>query len=95
MVNNVTLQDIFNMVVMNDEAVAIPLESKRAYENLRVALVRKFSRYRQQCQNIGLASYDDKFVSATYDPTQGLASFSLKWKEDGKRVPKEYSILKL
>jgi hypothetical protein len=96
-----TLQEIFNTVVMDDEQLTINLPDKRAYDNLRVALVRKFSGYRQQCQAVGIPSYDDKYLScsfaATGEPGTGTSTgtFQLKWREDSKRVRKEYAALKL
>lgn len=94
-----TLQEIFNTVVMNDEQVTITFPDKRAYDNLRVALVRKFTGYRKQCQAVGIPSYDDRFVSCSFsvEASSGTlrASFQLKWLEDSKRVRKQYAALKL
>lgn len=88
-----TLQEIFNTVVMNDEQLTITFPDKRAYDNLRVALVRKFTGYRKQCQAVGIPSYDDRFVSCSFDGNAG--TFQLKWLEDSKRVRKQYAALKL
>lgn len=94
-----TLQEIFNTVVMNDEQLTLQLADKRAYENLRVALVRKYTGYKKQCQDVGIPSYDDKFLSCNFasDPGTGTSTgtFQLKWLEDSKRVRKQYAALKL
>lgn len=90
-----TLQEIFNTVVMNDEPLAVPCASKRAYESLRVALLRKFSRHRIACQRIGITSYDDKFVSTSYSESKATAYFAMLWKEESKRVKPAYAVLKL
>ncbi len=94
-----TLQEIFNTVVMNDEQLTINFPDKRSYDNLRVALVRKFSSYRRQCQEVGIPSYDDRFISCTpvCDAESGATTgtFQLKWLEESKRVRKQYAALKL
>lgn len=88
-----TLQEIFNAVVMNDELVSVMLTDRKTYDSLRVALVRKFSNYRAVCQQAGIESYDGRFLSCTY--LESTASFSMKWKEESKRVAKDYQVLKL
>lgn len=90
-----TLNEIFHTVVAEGEQVTVPLADKKQYENLRTALVRKFSNYRKQCQDIGLESYDDKFMSCSFDASICTASFALKWKEESKRVAKQYAVFKL
>jgi hypothetical protein len=97
--DNMTLQEIFNTVVMNDEQLIIPFADRRSYDSLRVALVRKFSTYRKQCQSVGVTSYDDRFVSCSVvcdaDAGTTAGTFGLKWREDSKRVRKEYAAFKL
>lgn len=88
-----TLQDIFNQVVMNDEQVAIPFQDARSYNSFRTGLLRKYSRYRAACQQVGIASYDERFVSCSFDGTVG--TFQLKWAEESKRARKQYAVLKL
>lgn len=90
-----TLQDIFNSVVMNDEPMAVPCASRRAYESLRVALLRKFATHRAKSQRLGIASYDDKFICASYNEQKASASFVMLWKEESKRVKPAYAALKL
>ena len=94
-----TLQEIFNTVVMNDEQLIIPFQDRRSYDSLRVALVRKFSTYRKQGQSVGITSYDDRFISCTFacnvETATATGTFELKWREDSKRVRKEYAALKL
>jgi hypothetical protein len=89
------LNGIFHSIVAEGDTVAVPVADKRQYDNLRTALVRKFSTYRKQCQEIGLESYDDKFMSCSLDSGTLTATFSLKWKEESKRVAKQYAAFKL
>jgi hypothetical protein len=94
-----TLQEIFNTVVMNDEQLTLTLADRRAYDNLRVALVRKYTGYKRQCQDVGIPSYDDKYLSCSFatsgDTGASTGTFQLKWLEDSKRVRKQYAALKL
>ena len=90
-----TLQTIFNGVVLEDTTVEVVVESERAYENLRTSLVRKFSRYRATCQQAGIESYDERFISSTHNSETGVASFRLAWLEESKRLRKQYVIHKL
>jgi len=89
-----TLQEIFNAVVLEEQTLTVNT-SKREYESLRVALVRKFSNYRTQCQLVGISSYDDRYVQCSFDKAVQEASFRIAWREDSKRTPKDYLIYKL
>ena len=84
---------------MNDEQLTISLPDRRAYDNLRVALVRKYAGYKRQCQDVGIPSYDDKFLSCSFATSSNTGTptgtFQLKWLEDSKRVRKQYAALKL
>lgn len=90
-----TLQDIFNQVVMNDETVAIPFADAKQYNSFRTGLLRKYSRYRAGCQQVGITSYDERFISCSFDGTARVGTFQLKWLEESKRVRKQYEVLKL
>jgi hypothetical protein len=90
-----TLQDIFNSVVLELETVAIPFDSKKDYENMRVSLLRKFRIYKQQCSDVGISSYDDRYLSASFDSVNGMGVFQLKDQAESGRVRKQYLITKL
>lgn len=90
-----TLQDIFNSVVMNEETVVIPFSDAKSYNSFRTGLLRKFTRYRAGCQEVGITSYDERFISCSFDSASGTAAFQLKWAEESKRVRKQYTILTL
>jgi hypothetical protein len=94
------LQQLFDEVVMSGETVSLELPSRQAYESLRVALVRKYTRYRALCQEAGIESYDERFIAcalrADQEKTeQFVATFRLAWKEESKRTPRDYQVLKL
>lgn len=90
-----SLQDIFNTVIINDESVAVPGLTRKQYESLRVSLLRKFAAYRKQCQAVGILSYDDRYVSFSFDVSTSTAAVQMRWKDESKRVPKDYKVLTL
>jgi hypothetical protein len=90
-----TLQELFNAVVMAEETVEIPFNDAKSFNNLRTMLLRKYSRYRRACQHVGIESYDERFISCTFDQATKLGSFQLKWAEESKRVKQAYAVLKL
>lgn len=89
-----TLQDIFNAVVLSGETVNIPFADASSYNSLRVALLRKFKGYRDSCQSIGMDAYNGVYISCSRDAS-GVGSFVLKPLEESKRVRKQYAALKL
>lgn len=94
------LQAIFESVVMMDETVTLAFPDRKSYESLRVALVRKYTKYRALCGEAGIESYDDRFVSCSLRADQQaeehfVGTFRLAWKEESKRVPRDYQVLKL
>lgn len=93
------LQSIFESVVMADETVVIEFIDRKEYESLRVALVRKFTKYRALCSEAGIESYDEKYLSCLVTSnTQApglVGTFRLAWKEESKRAPRDYQVLKL
>lgn len=80
---------------MNDETVAIPFADAKQYNSFRTGLLRKYSRYRAGCQQVGITSYDERFISCSFDGTARVGTFQLKWLEESKRVRKQYEVLKL
>lgn len=86
------LQQIFNILTLSNEAVAISLPDKAAYNSLRVSLVRKFSGFSSLCSTAGLETYEDQYLQATWDDAAKTATFTLKPKAEAKRVKKEYVI---
>lgn len=89
-----TLQDIFNSVVLANETVSIPFADVASYNSFRVALLRKFKGYRDSCQSIGLDAYDGVYIACSRDAS-GVGTFAVKPLEESKRVRKQYAILKL
>lgn len=89
-----SLQEIFNAVVLEEEQLVVEID-KKSYDSLRVMLVRKFTNYRKQCQSVGIPSYDDRYVSCSFDADLQQATFKLKWLEESQRVRKQYAVYKL
>ena len=86
------LQSIFNKLTLEKQALACSFPDKRAYESLRVSLVRKYSQFADQCSVAGLDEYSDQYISASWDETSCVATFELKPKEESKRVRKTYLV---
>lgn len=90
-----SLQTLFNEVVLNEHAIQTQVPTRQAYDSLRVSLIRKFAAYKKQCQSIGIPSYDYKYVSASFDSVTGTAQFVLRWKDESSRCPRELLIFKV
>ena len=86
------LQAIFNKLTMDGQALACAFDDKKAYESLRVSLVRKYGSFVEQCQLAGIESYDDKYIAAEWDANTNTAIFELKDKAESKRVKKSYLV---
>lgn len=86
------LQDVFNKLTLDKEALACQFPDKRAYDSLRVSLIRKYTLFVEQCNMAGLDTYEDLYISATWDDKECVATFELKKKDESKRVRKDYLI---
>lgn len=86
------LQDIFNQLTLERQALACNFPDKKAYDSLRVSLVRKFGQFAEQCSLAGLDTYDDLYIAAVWDEANCVATFELKAKTESKRVRKDYLI---
>lgn len=86
------LQDIFNKLTLERQALACSFPDKKAYESLRVSLVRKYSQFAEQCSMAGLDTYEGQYVAAVWDEAEKTATFELKPKEESKRVKKDYLV---
>lgn len=86
------LQDIFNKLTLEKQALACSFPDKRAYDSLRVSLVRKFGAFAEQCSMAGLDTYENQYLSAVWDDAACVATFELKPKEESKRVKKDYLV---
>lgn len=62
---------------MDGEAIRVTGLSKKEYDSLRVMLVRKFVAYKAQCSNIGMETYDDKFLKCVYAAAEQAGVFRL------------------
>ncbi len=86
------LQDVFNKLTLDKQALACSFPDKKAYDSLRVSLIRKYTAFTEQCSMAGIDTYEDLFISATWDDKECVATFELKKKEESKRVKKDYLI---
>lgn len=86
------LQDIFNKLTLDRQALACVFPDKKAYDSLRVSLIRKYTQFAEQCSMAGLEEYENMYISAVWDDKEFVATFELKNKEESKRVKKSYLI---
>jgi hypothetical protein len=86
------LQDVFNKLTLEKQALACSFPDKKAYDSLRVSLIRKYTAFAEQCSMAGIDTYEDLFISAVWDDKEFVATFELKKKEESKRVRKDYLI---
>lgn len=86
------LQQIFNKLTMDGQALACSFDDKRAYDSLRVSLIRKYTAFADQCKQAGIESYDDKYIAAEWSEAEKTGIFELKDKAESKRVKKTYLV---
>ena len=87
-----TLQEIFNAIVMDRETISIPTIDPAAYQSLRASLLRKFKIYKTQCQQFDIEGYGDLYIRCSYDSTAALATFKLLDREAAAR--KSYTVIR-
>lgn len=87
-----TLQEIFNAIVMDRETISVPSIDLAAYQSLRASLLRKFKLYKTQCAMFDIADYGDLYIRCSYDNTASIATFKLLDREAAAR--KSYSVIR-
>jgi hypothetical protein len=87
------LQSIFNAIVMDEQKLTVTCDDRKAYDSLRVMLVRKFNAYKAQCSSIGMETYDDKYMYTRYVPADKTAIFMLQSTDEHKH--KTYTVTSL
>lgn len=89
------LQHIFNRIVGDGESLAIELPDRKAFDSLRVMLVRKFSSYVELCSGVGMEEYNDKYMACAWDNATRTATFKMADKSEATRKKKEYVVKSL
>lgn len=84
------LQQLFNKIVLESDAVIMPFADRKDYESLRVMLVRKYQGFAEQCSAVGMTQYDEKFIECTWDKDVCEGTFVFKDKADAKRKRRQY-----
>ena len=87
-----TLQEIFNAIVMDRDTISVPDLDPAAYQSLRASLLRKFKVYKTQCQAFDIEGYGDMYIRCSYDPIAALATFKLLDREAAAR--KSYAVIR-
>lgn len=87
-----TLQEIFNAIVMDRETISVPDLDPAAYQSLRASLLRKFKTYRIQCQTFDIEGYGDMYIRCSYDNTAAIATFKLLDRQAAAR--KSYTVIR-
>lgn len=87
-----TLQEIFNAIVMDRETISVPTIDPAAYQSLRASLLRKFKIYKTQCQQFDIEGYSDLYIRCSYDSTAALATFKLL--DRGAAARKSYTVIR-
>jgi hypothetical protein len=88
----VNLQQVFNILTLQQQSIAVSFPDKKAYESLRVSLVRKFSGFSEVCSTAGLETYEDQYLQAEWNDADKVGTFALKPKSESKRVKKDYLV---
>ena len=84
-------QQIFNKLVA-DTSISIKTKSRRAHDNLRIRLVKLYSRHKNTMRDIGYdVSVDGFGVCASYSNDTGLSVFTLNTPRKSK--PMDYQIV--
>lgn len=87
------LSDLANKLVERRE-ISVFSPSLRAHDNLRISLVKFFSRHKKLLADIG-ASDDsfDKSVSASYEKDTGISTFNIRIRKNGSGEGKDYQVI--
>lgn len=88
---NLTPQQIFNAVIFDESPVIVSGISRREYDSLRVAMLRRFSTFKQSALNFDAEGYGEKYIQCSYDPIAEQGTFVLKLKEEALR--KSYAVV--
>jgi hypothetical protein len=88
---NLTPQQIFNAVIFDDAPVIVSGISKAEYNSLRVAMLRRFSTFKQSALNFDAAGYEERYIQCSYDSIAEQGTFALKLKEEALR--KSYAVM--
>lgn len=91
---NLTPQQIFNAVIFDESPVIVSGISRREYDSLRVAMLRRFSTFKQSALNFdaeGDEGYNAKYIQCSYDSIAEQGTFALKLKDEALR--KSYAVL--
>lgn len=87
-----TLQEIFNAIVMDRDTISIPDIDVAAYQSLRASLLRKFKIYKTQCQQFDIDGYSDLYIRCSYDAAAAIATFKLL--DRGAASRRNYTVIR-
>ena len=88
---NLPPQQIFNAVIFDEAPVIVSNISRREYDSLRVAMLRRFATFKQSALNFDAEGYGEKYIQCSYDSIAEQGTFALKLKDEALR--KSYAVL--
>lgn len=86
-----TLSDLFNQLLAGD-TVSVVI-TQRQYNSLRVALLRKFKLYADQCAGMGIEEFSEQYVSCKFNSVQTVGTFKLAYTDTKQRRVIDYRVL--
>lgn len=86
-----TLSDIFTQLLAGESVSVCVVQAQ--YNSLRVALLRKFRLYADQCAGMGIEEFSDQYVSCKFNSVQTTATFKLAYTDTKQRRVIDYRVL--